>query len=68
MIIPKLYRLIQILLFLILIEVKLFLIFQGIALKDLGRNEEAIADYSKAIEIDPKDAKPYFNRGNYSSK
>ena len=29
----------------------------------MGRNEEAIKDYSKAIEINPKDDASYGNRG-----
>ena len=31
---------------------------------DLGRYEEAIADYDKAIGLDPKYAPAYNNRGN----
>ena len=31
----------------------------------LGRNEEAIKDYTKAIEINPQDHEVYFNMGYY---
>src|SRR3954447_5289045 len=30
---------------------------------DAGSYDQAIADYSAALEIDPTDAEPYFNRG-----
>ena len=30
----------------------------------LKQYKEAIADYDKAIELNPKDAKAYYNRGN----
>ena len=35
----------------------------GIALDDLGRKEEAIKDYTKAIDINPQYAVAYYNRG-----
>ena len=51
-------------LMLILIEVYLFQsLSTGIALKALGRIEEAIKDYSKAIEINPQDDDAFKNRG-----
>ena len=37
----------------------------GNALDDLGRKEEAIEDYAKAIDINPQDADTYNNRGLY---
>ena len=37
--------------------------FLGIALKALERIEEAIENYSKAIEINPQYANAYYNRG-----
>ena len=37
--------------------------YLGNVLDDLGRKEEAIKDYTKAIEIDPKYSKAYYNRG-----
>ena len=37
----------------------------GIALDDLGRKEEAIKDYTKAIDINPQYAVAYYNRGLY---
>ena len=35
----------------------------GISLNNLGRKEDAIYDYTKAIEINPRHAKAYINRG-----
>ena len=35
----------------------------GIALKDQGKIDEAIEAYRKAMELDPKDAKPHGNLG-----
>ena len=35
----------------------------GLAKADLGDKKEAIEDYTKAIEIDPKNASAYHNRG-----
>ena len=32
-------------------------------MSSLGKPEEAIKDYTKAIELDPKDAEAYNNRG-----
>jgi len=41
---------------------------RGTAYYKLNRHEEAIRDYSKAIELDPKDAGAYYNRGTAFSK
>ena len=35
----------------------------GVTLSDLGRVYKAIIDYSKAIEINPKDDGAYINKG-----
>ena len=44
-----------------MIEVSLFRNYlPGIALKDLGKIEEAIKDYSKSIEIDPEYEDAYY--------
>ena len=49
---------------LISIEVNIILnYFIGNVLKKLGRNEEAIKDYSRAIEINPQKDEAYFSRG-----
>ena len=32
----------------------------------MGKKEEALIDYNKAIEIDKKDAYTYYNRGKYN--
>ena len=37
----------------------------GIALHKLGRKEDAIIDYSNAIELNPQFANAYVNRGNF---
>ena len=37
-------------------------------LADAGKDKGAIEDYTRAIEIDPKDAAAYFNRGGSHSK
>jgi tetratricopeptide (TPR) repeat protein len=37
---------------------------KGVALADEGRYDEAIAEYNKAIELDPKYALAYSNRGS----
>lgn len=37
---------------------------RGLRAKDEGRNEDAIQEYTKAIEIDPRSAAAYNNRGN----
>ena len=41
----------------------LFSVFLGNLLSDMGRGEDALNDYTKAIEIDPQSAEAYFNRG-----
>ncbi len=35
---------------------------RGLAKYNLGRNQEAIADYDRAIQLNPNDAAAYFNR------
>jgi tetratricopeptide (TPR) repeat protein len=37
---------------------------RGFTYSELGRYQEALADYSKAIELDPKSAEAWYNRGN----
>jgi tetratricopeptide (TPR) repeat protein len=37
---------------------------QGVAYDDKGQFDKAIANYNKAIELDPKHAMAYYNRGN----
>ena len=42
---------------------------RGIAYKNKADFDRAIADYTQAIQLNPKDAKPHVNRGNaYSDK
>jgi tetratricopeptide (TPR) repeat protein len=36
---------------------------RGVAKSNLGRNEAAILDYNKAIELNPNHANAYYNRG-----
>ncbi|MFQ5862912.1 MAG: tetratricopeptide repeat protein, partial [Candidatus Brocadiales bacterium] len=36
---------------------------KGVALGQLGRDQEAIKCYDKALEIDPKYAKAWYNKG-----
>ncbi len=36
---------------------------RGVLLYALGRNEEAIEDFTQAIAVEPMQAPPYFNRG-----
>ena len=48
---------------LIIIEVFMILTKLGNLLRDLGREEEALIDYNKAIEINPKYVNCYNNRG-----
>ena len=37
----------------------------GVSLNDLGRKEDALNDYTKAIKINPQYAEAYNNRGRY---
>ena len=37
----------------------------GLLINDLGRKEDAINDYTKAIEINPLEYKAYHDRGRY---
>ena len=37
----------------------------GCALNELGLKEEALVNYTKAIDINPQDASTYNNRGLY---
>ena len=54
---------------LIVIEVNIiFKLFLGVVLYDLGRNEEAILDFTNAIDINPHYAEAYYNRGKYYFK
>ena len=53
---------------LIIIEVNKVQIILGSVLNELGRKEEAIIDYSKAIELNPKYTDAYINRGKTISK
>jgi len=42
---------------------------RGLAYKANGDLDRALADYTKAIELDPKDAYAYYNRGlHYRAK
>ena len=51
---------------LIIIEVNINLLYYlGLLLKDMGRNEEALINYSKAIENNPQNSSSYFCRGTY---
>ncbi len=36
----------------------------GVALRLSGKNDEALAAYARAIELDPKDAAPHYNMAN----
>ena len=38
-------------------------VFQGLPRSDLGEKQGAIADYSQALSINPKNAEAYNNRG-----
>jgi len=37
---------------------------RGIAFAQKGQQDQAISDYNKALEINPRHAKSYYNRGN----
>ena len=50
---------------LLLIEVDIKFHILGNLFSDLRREEDAINDYTKAIEIDPKYADAYNNRGTF---
>ena len=39
-----------------------FYIDRGIAYREKGQYDQAISDYTKALEIDPKSAGAYYNR------
>ena len=41
---------------------------RGFAYSGLGKHQQAIKDYNKAIELDPQDAGTYYNRGVAYSK
>jgi len=36
---------------------------RGIAYSGKGQHDQAVADFNKALEINPKDASAYYNRG-----
>ena len=40
----------------------------GFAHLNLGNDGQAIAEYDKAIKINPKDTEAYYNRGNAYSR
>ena len=48
---------------LIIIEVNIISHIIGILFNNLGRNEEALSDYNKAIQINPLNAMAFNNRG-----
>ena len=39
-------------------------VLRGLALYDLNQYEEALAEYDKAIRLNPQDAEAHFHRGN----
>ena len=43
------------------------MIFRSFALVKLGRNEESLSAYEKAIELDPKSADVYYERACFYS-
>lgn len=38
---------------------------RGLRYEQIGRHQQALADYSRAIELDPTDAHAYVHRGNF---
>ena len=38
-------------------------LYRGVAKHQLNDSKGAIADYDKAIDLDPNDARAYYNRG-----
>ena len=50
-----LYRLIQMIIRQILIKVEYFDLFSGVALTNLGKFDEAIIIYDRALKINPND-------------
>ena len=58
-----LYLQIQMMLTHIIIEAKIILNFIGISIYELGRKEDAIIDFTKALNINPLFASAYLKRG-----
>ena len=48
----------------ILRKVKDLILFKGVSLEKLGKINEAISMYDRALEINPKNANVYYNQGN----
>lgn len=48
-----------------LIEVDIDFMIQGIIYDKAGRDQDALADYDKAIELNPHNADAYNIRGRY---
>ena len=46
------------------IKVRVIDLFSGVALMNLGKFEEAIIMYDRALKINPNDAKTYLNKGH----
>ena len=47
----------------ILIKVKDLILFLGVSLEKLGKINEAISMYDIALQINPKNANVYYNKG-----